>query len=133
MPGARKTRYASASGVEIAYQVVGDGPIDLLLYTGAGVPIDCMDDEPSMARSTAKVAPLSVPRRSETELPHWGSRCASDCTPARSSVEETTSREWRCTSERELPHSQAEESPCVRGHSPAFGRFGSQVRGSGRA
>jgi pimeloyl-ACP methyl ester carboxylesterase len=42
--------------VEIAYQVVGDGPVDLLLYTGAGVPIDCVDDEPSMARFQRRLA-----------------------------------------------------------------------------
>ena len=56
MPGATKTRYASASGVEIAYQMVGNGPIDLLLYTGAAVPIDCVDDEPSMARFQRRLA-----------------------------------------------------------------------------
>ena len=56
MPETTKTRYASASGVEIAYQVVGDGPIDLLLFTGAGVPIDCVDDEPSMARFQRRLA-----------------------------------------------------------------------------
>ena len=56
MRGATRTRYASASGVEIAYQVVGDGPIDLLLYTGASVPIDCVDDEPSMARFQRRLA-----------------------------------------------------------------------------
>ena len=36
--------------MDIAYQVLGDGPIDLLLYSGATIPIDCMDEEPSMAR-----------------------------------------------------------------------------------
>ena len=56
VPEAPKTRYANGSGVEIAYQVVGDGPIDLLLYTGAGVPIECMDDEPSMARFQRRLA-----------------------------------------------------------------------------
>ncbi len=45
-----RTRYAQAGDVDIAYQVLGEGPIDLLLYTGAGIPIDCVDDEPSMAR-----------------------------------------------------------------------------------
>jgi class 3 adenylate cyclase len=45
-----RTRYAKCGDVEIAYQVLGDGPIDLLLYTGAIIPIDCMDEEPSMAR-----------------------------------------------------------------------------------
>ena len=47
--GAR-TRYAKCGDADIAYQVLGDGPLDLLLLTGALIPIDCMDDEPSMAR-----------------------------------------------------------------------------------
>jgi len=45
-----RTRYAKCGDADVAYQVLGDGPIDLLLYTGANVPIDCMDEEPSMAR-----------------------------------------------------------------------------------
>ena len=36
--------------MDIAYQVLGEGPLDLLLYTGAIIPIDCMDEEPSLAR-----------------------------------------------------------------------------------
>jgi len=34
--------------VDIAYQVIGDGPIDLLLG-GFVIPIGCMDEEPSLA------------------------------------------------------------------------------------
>lgn len=45
-----RTRYAKCGDADIAYQVLGQGPVDLLLLTGAMVPIDCMDDEPSMAR-----------------------------------------------------------------------------------
>jgi pimeloyl-ACP methyl ester carboxylesterase len=45
-----RTRYAKAGEVDVAYQVLGDGPIDLLLYIGAIIPIDCMDEEPSLAR-----------------------------------------------------------------------------------
>ena len=45
--------------MEIAYQVVGDGPIDVLLYTGATVPIECMDEEPSMARFQRRLASFS--------------------------------------------------------------------------
>jgi class 3 adenylate cyclase len=52
--------------VEIAYQVVGDGPIDLLLYTGASVPIDCVDDEPSMARFQRRLASLGRLLRFDT-------------------------------------------------------------------
>ena len=50
MPSSTRTRYAKAGEVDIAYQVLGDGPIDLLVYTGAIIPIDCMDEEPSLAR-----------------------------------------------------------------------------------
>jgi class 3 adenylate cyclase len=56
MPSGTKTRYAMCGDVEIAYQVLGDGPIDLLLYTGATTPIDCMDEEPSMARFQRRLA-----------------------------------------------------------------------------
>ena len=45
-----RTRYARCGDADVAYQVLGEGPIDLLLLTGALIPIDCMDDEPSMAR-----------------------------------------------------------------------------------
>lgn len=45
-----RTRYADAGGVDIAYQVLGDGPVDLLLFTGLNIPIDCMDEEPRLAR-----------------------------------------------------------------------------------
>src|SRR5579864_8147700 len=45
-----RTRYAKCGGVDFAYQVLGEGPLDLLLLTGALIPIDCMDDEPVMAR-----------------------------------------------------------------------------------
>ena len=30
----RKTRYAQVGDIDIAYQVLGDGPIDVLLWTG---------------------------------------------------------------------------------------------------
>ena len=50
MPSSTRTRYAKAGDADVAYQVLGEGPVDLLLFTGAVVPIDCMDDEPSMAR-----------------------------------------------------------------------------------
>ncbi len=50
VPASTRTRYAKCGDMDIAYQVLGEGPIDLLLLTGAVIPIDCMDDEPSMAR-----------------------------------------------------------------------------------
>lgn len=48
--GGPRTQYAQCGDVDIAYQIIGDGPRDLLLYTGWALPIDCMDDDPSMAR-----------------------------------------------------------------------------------
>jgi class 3 adenylate cyclase len=51
-----RTRYAKCGEVDIAYQVLGDGPPDLLLYTGSAVPIDCVDEEPSLARFQRRLA-----------------------------------------------------------------------------
>jgi class 3 adenylate cyclase/pimeloyl-ACP methyl ester carboxylesterase len=45
-----RTRYATSRGADIAYQVLGEGPVDLLLFTGLSVPIDVMDEEPGLAR-----------------------------------------------------------------------------------
>ncbi len=50
VPEPVRTRYTQAEDVDIAYQVLGNGPVDLLLFTGAIIPIECMDEEPSMAR-----------------------------------------------------------------------------------
>ena len=47
---APRTRYASRGDLDIAYQVLGDGPIDLLAMPGPFIPIDSIDSEPSMYR-----------------------------------------------------------------------------------
>jgi class 3 adenylate cyclase len=54
-----RTCYAKSGNVDIAYQVLGDGPIDLLVYTGALIPIDCVDEEPSMARFQRRLGSFS--------------------------------------------------------------------------
>jgi class 3 adenylate cyclase len=54
-----KTRYAKCGDIDVAYQVLGDGPIDMLVYTGMGIPIDCVDEEPSMARFHRRLASFS--------------------------------------------------------------------------
>lgn len=59
MASASRTRYADSSGGEIAYQVLGDGPIDLLLHTGWTIPIECMDDDPSLHRFLERLASFS--------------------------------------------------------------------------
>jgi class 3 adenylate cyclase len=51
-----RTRYAKSGGVDVAYQVLGDGPIDLLVFTGWMLPIDCLDEEPAMARFQRRLA-----------------------------------------------------------------------------
>ena len=53
-----KTRYTRCGDADIAYQVLGEGPIDLLLFTSAIIPIECMDDEPSMARFQRRLAAI---------------------------------------------------------------------------
>jgi class 3 adenylate cyclase len=45
--------------MDIAYQVFGDGPIDLLVLPGPSVPIDSIDDEPSMYRFHRRLAAFS--------------------------------------------------------------------------
>ncbi|OBH08643.1 adenylate/guanylate cyclase domain-containing protein [Mycobacterium sp. E3247] len=53
---APRTRYASCGEIDIAYQVFGDGPIDLLVLPGPLIPIDCVDLEPSMYRFHRRLA-----------------------------------------------------------------------------
>lgn len=47
---APRTRYASRGDLDIAYQVIGDGPVDLVVMPGPFIPIDSIDSEPSMFR-----------------------------------------------------------------------------------
>ena len=50
MPEIPETSYArTAEGAYIAYQVLGDGPMDLVLLLNGGVPIDLILDEPAVA------------------------------------------------------------------------------------
>src|SRR5579863_1690628 len=59
VPSSPRTRYAKCGAVDIAYQVLGEGPIDVLLLTGVIIPIDCMDDEPSLARFQRRLSSFS--------------------------------------------------------------------------
>jgi class 3 adenylate cyclase len=54
-----RTRYASCSEVDIAYQVLGDGPTDVLVLPGPSIPIDTIDAEPSMYRFHRRLASFS--------------------------------------------------------------------------
>jgi class 3 adenylate cyclase len=45
--------------MDIAYQVFGDGPIDLLVLSGPSIPIDSVDAEPSLYRFHRRLASFS--------------------------------------------------------------------------
>jgi class 3 adenylate cyclase len=49
-------QYARSGDVFVAYEIIGDGPIDLLVIMDGFIPIDTMDDEPRLARSMRRLA-----------------------------------------------------------------------------
>lgn len=53
------THYAKSGDVHIAYQVVGDGPIDLLLVQGAFTNVEYQWEEPSYASYLERLASFS--------------------------------------------------------------------------
>jgi pimeloyl-ACP methyl ester carboxylesterase len=56
----RQTRYAKTSdGVHIAYQVVGDGPVDIVFVMGWVTNIEVMWDDPGFARLLDRLATFS--------------------------------------------------------------------------
>lgn len=54
-----ETRYVNSGGVHLAYQVIGDGPIDLLVVTEALSHCELRWEEPSLARSLRQLASFS--------------------------------------------------------------------------
>ena len=55
MAQAPRTRYAKCGDIDIAYQVLGDGP-DLLVLPGPMISIDAIDSEPSLYRFHRRLA-----------------------------------------------------------------------------
>ena len=54
------TRYAKApDGVSIAYQVTGDGPLDVVFAPGIPISIDLMWDDPGMVRVAKRLSSFS--------------------------------------------------------------------------
>jgi pimeloyl-ACP methyl ester carboxylesterase len=53
------TRYASSDGVSIAYQVVGDGPIDLALVLGFATHLELQWESPAMAGFMTRLSSFS--------------------------------------------------------------------------
>jgi len=56
---APRTRYAQSAEASIAYQVSGEGPIDLVTINGPASHLEVMWEEPGTARSFRKLASFS--------------------------------------------------------------------------
>jgi class 3 adenylate cyclase len=54
-----ETKYAQTSGGRVAYQVVGEGPIDVLVVHSAVFPIDLMWEEPMIVRFLDRLSSFS--------------------------------------------------------------------------
>ena len=60
MESVPKTRYTQAEdGTHLAYQVVGDGPLDLLLFAPSWLPMEGLWEEPSHARCLRRLSSFS--------------------------------------------------------------------------
>lgn len=82
-----ETRYARSGDTNIAYQIVGDGPLDLVYVHGWVSNVDFMWDEPSYARFLERLASFSRVILFDNE--------ARDCpTPCRSTSRPRWSNEW---------------------------------------
>src|SRR6476646_7923794 len=53
---AAEIQYATSNDVFVAYEIVGSGPLDLLVIMEGFIPIDTMDDEPRLARAMRRLA-----------------------------------------------------------------------------
>jgi class 3 adenylate cyclase len=60
MTDAPETRYTrSADGTNLAYQVSGDGPLDLMYLRGIAVPIDLLSEDPGFVRFRRRLGSFS--------------------------------------------------------------------------
>src|SRR3954463_3578942 len=55
----RETQYAKSDGVSVAYQVVGDGPHDLILVPGFVSHVEVAWEEPRLAHFLGRLASFS--------------------------------------------------------------------------
>jgi class 3 adenylate cyclase len=54
-----KTQYAQNGEVHLAYQVLGDSPLDLLLLTADFIPTDAWDEQPLLAHAVRRLGAFS--------------------------------------------------------------------------
>ena len=55
---APKTRYVAVGDADVAYQVVGDGPIDVLYFYGLGSHIEVLHETPGFEGFLARLSSL---------------------------------------------------------------------------
>lgn len=65
MTGGGTTQYAKNGDVHLAYQVLGEGPLDLLQLAGDFIPTDAWDEQPQLARAVRRLASFSRLIRSD--------------------------------------------------------------------
>jgi hypothetical protein len=60
MTAVPETHYTrSADGTNLAYQVSGNGPLDLLFVHGAAIPVDLLSEDPGFLRLRKRLASFS--------------------------------------------------------------------------
>ena len=60
MTDAPETHYArSADGTNLAYQMSGEGPLELVLLHGFGIPIDLLTEDPGFIRLRRRLGNFS--------------------------------------------------------------------------
>ena len=59
MTSAPETCYATSRGASIAYQVLGDGPVDVVLVSHEGVVLEAMWEQPLIVRALEKLGAFS--------------------------------------------------------------------------
>ncbi len=75
-----ETLYASEGDLRIAYQVVGEGPLDLFFVTGGQFPVDLVWEEPACARFLRRLSSFS--RMVLVDSRGWGaSRTTTEAAP----------------------------------------------------
>jgi pimeloyl-ACP methyl ester carboxylesterase len=72
------TQYAKNGDVHLAYQVLGEGPIDLLLLEADFIPTDAWDEQPLLAHAIRRLASFSRLIRCDRR----GIGCSDPITPA---------------------------------------------------
>src|SRR3989442_4915176 len=55
----QETRYAKSGSVSVAYQVMGDGPLDLVMVPGFVSDVEVAWEEPRLARFLTRLASFS--------------------------------------------------------------------------